>query len=350
MKFNRKKMRDVETGRAYTVFAQRGFDTGLMYFTSMSWLSDNRHLVLCARINGKRQCSYVKMDTATGQAETIADNRSWAGGVVSADDKLYVVRERLVEVYDLVTGESRTVCELPQGCAFHEPPSITADNRTLGLYWFDGTDWVIGICELETGQVEVAATPRFSEPYPVANHAMINPRNPHLVFYAHEGKTEHIPDRMWAVDSKTGQSRNLYRHRTVGDGGELGEYIGHEMWAPQGNELYYVKYVHSPLKPTGVFAVNVRDGESRHLNGDYPYWHAAPSPDGRWVVADTFQHPSRIVCICTTTGHSELLCTVRRWNDHPGHPHPSFSPDSRRIGFTLAGANKRLQVGIMTLF
>lgn len=349
MKFNREMARDDGTGREYDVFGQPGYDTGMMYFTAMSWLSDSRHLVLCARIDADRNCSYVKMDTETGEAEAIAEHRGWAGGVVSADDKLYAVHGRRVEAYDLRAGAQWTVCELPEGGRFGDPPSVTADSRTLGLYWFDGAEWRIGVCEIADGRIETVATPRFGKPYPVANHAMINPQDPRLIFYAHEGKTEHIPDRMWVAERPGGRCRPIYRQLADETSGALGEYVGHEMWAPHGRELHYVKYESSPLKPTGVFAADARTGETRHLNGDYPYWHAAASPDGRWVAADTFEHPSRIVRIRTATGRAELLCTVKRWTSHPGHPHPSFSPDSRSVGFTLAGDDDRLRVGIMRL-
>jgi Tol biopolymer transport system component len=76
---------------------------------------------------------------------------------------------------------------------------------------------------------------------------------------------------------------------------------------------------------------------------------AAASPDDRWVVADTHEHGSKIVLVDAENGTSRPLCEVRRWEEHPGHPHPAFSPDSRKVSFTFADEENRLWVGIVEI-
>jgi Tol biopolymer transport system component len=128
------------------------------------------------------------------------------------------------------------------------------------------------------------------------------------------------------------------------------EYVGHEIWAFDGSGLYFVKYAHSPDKPTGVYFADKRGERHAFVNGDYTYWHVGVSPDDRYAAADT-QEPgrSRIVLIDTATKQSKLLCELPCRGVHPGHPHPSFSPDSRKVTFTFSDEQDTLWVGVMDI-
>ena len=57
------------------------------------------------------------------------------------------------------------------------------------------------------------------------------------------------------------------------------------------------------------------------------FWHCNGSADGKWAVGDTFA--GNIYLINVPTGEITLLTTGHK--DAPDHPHPSFSPDSKRI-------------------
>ncbi|MCQ6563124.1 oligogalacturonate lyase family protein [Paenibacillus mendelii] len=339
---------DMKTGRTIQAIGEPGTDTGRHYFTAMSWMSDNRHIVLNAKL-GTFQCQYVKFDTVSGTTTVLAEDEQWAAGAVSPDDKLYYIRGNEIMVIDLTTMEKNVCYRAEQGKDFHGPLSFTNDGQTLGTYMYDPN----GICSLGTidlasGLLHVAAIPQFVKPYSVANHAMVNPVNPNLVYYAHEGKTEFIPDRLWVADMRTGEVKNIYRQKRLEDG-TLVEYCGHEMWASNGEGMYFVKYSPSPLKPTGVFFADYRGENWAFINGDYAYWHACVSPDGRYIVADTHELITKIVLIDLQTKTSELLCEQQMWWDHPGHPHPSFSPDSRKVSFTFADEDNRLWAGIIEL-
>ncbi len=341
---------DAATGVSIRSIGASGVDTGHHYFTAMSWMSDSRHIVVCTDIDGDKMGVYVKADTTDGSGEIIVDRLEWGRGLISDGDRFYYYAGPDIYELDLVSGRSRTVCRLDPEAVVYGPLSITKDGSTMGIYWRAGGQWVIGTVDVETGRVREVATPGFAEPYPIANHAMISPEDRNLLFFAHEGQTEYIPDRIYMADVRSGEFRCGFGQKRMGTG-ELGEYVGHEMWAPDGRQLYFVKYPHSPLKPTGIYRVDARNGEAEFVNGDYRYWHVAVSPDGRWAVADTTEEEeiSKIVLIDLASRSSRLLCEIPMWRQHPGHPHPSFSPDSRKISFTLADEERKLRVGIIDI-
>lgn len=152
------------------------------------------------------------------------------------------------------------------------------------------------------------------------------------------------------IDAEKFKKRGRLRQRICDRQRRHVEYVGHEVWAYNGSGMYVVKYPHSPDKPTGVYFVDKTGERARLVNGDYPYWHVGVSPDGRYAAADT-QEPgiSQIVLIDIAGGRSELLCEMPCRGIHPGHPHPSFSPDSRKVTFTYADEQDVLCVGIIDI-
>lgn len=341
---------DPLTGCTIRAVGKSGTNTAHHYFTAMTWMSDSRNIIVSAEMDKEMVGQYVRLDTETGESEAIVANLEWGRGLVSFDDQFYYFNGAEIIAVDLRNGQTRIVCTQARGVEFYGPQSITNDDSVLGVYWRHHDEWTIGTVDIATGRVTAAVTPRFAEPYRVANHAMVNPVHKHLVFFAHEGKTEHISDRIHVVDTQTGEARHIVRQERQ-ESGELGEYIGHEMWAFNGESLFYVKYAHSPLKPTGVYKVDKQGERSEFINGDYEYWHVSLSPDGQWAVADTLEGSAvtKIVLINLDNNTSRLLCEVPMWHHHPGHPHPSFSPDSRKVSFTFADEDYYLWVGIIEI-
>lgn len=346
-----RKLKDPLTNIAIQAVGNPGTDTGQNYFTAQTWMADSRNIMVCTDIDESFKGRYVLFDIETGAVETLIENLSWGCGVVSSNDYFYYYVGSAIYEFNLHTMLSRNVCRMEVGTEVYGPLSITNDGKKIGTYWKRGEEWVVGIVEVLTGEVSVVAAPGFKEPYPIANHSMINPRYDQLVFFAHEGRTDHIADRIYVADTTTREIRNIFRQQRL-DTGEHVEYVGHEMWAADGEYLYFVKYPQSPLKPTGVYRVEKTGKDHEPINGDYRYWHVAPSPDGRFAVADTFEEGmkvSKIVLINLEKRTSKLLCELPLWRDHPGHPHPMFSPDSKKVSFTFADEEQHLWIGIIDI-
>jgi oligogalacturonide lyase len=107
-------------------------------------------------------------------------------------------------------------------------------------------------------------------------------------------------------------------------------------------------------RPTGIAVINLRTNEMK-LYGQVSagqgwgedgrgFWHSNGSPDGRWLVGDTFA--GNVWLINRQTGAMTLLTTDHKMR--PDHAHPTFSPDSKRIliqsGLLSNGQNLDLMI------
>ena len=171
---------------------------------------------------------------------------------------------------------------------------------------------------------------------PTIGHLQFCPRDAGLLSYAGDPR-----ERLWLVGRDGGGNRRLYRQRPM-------QWVTHEVWLPDGRELAFVDWPHA------VRAVDAATGSVRTL-AEFNAWHAAPSPDGRWMVADTVHPDVGLQLFPVRGGPARLtVCTSgassigeHRKDPFPyadgqvsvyalqhTHPHPSFSPDGRRILFT----------------
>jgi hypothetical protein len=175
---------------------------------------------------------------------------------------------------------------------------------------------------------------RFEEPYPIANHHMICPTDPTVMFFSHEGTTQNIPDRLWIA--KLGEEPYNIAYQKVGSNGKPLDCFGHEFWAPDGKGLYFVKYSCSPSNPKGVCYVSLDDIENPEvLYSKFPYWHVSCSPDQRYIVSDTQSSGFSGVCLIDTETDKEvMLYRAQTYNyTHPGHPHPCVNTESDVVCF-----------------
>lgn len=152
-------------------------------------------------------------------------------------------------------------------------------------------------------------------------------------------------DRMWVIQ-RDGTGNRLVYQRDV----SKKEWIVHETWRPGTRELVVTNWPH------GVIGVNIDTGTVRRVCA-FNAWHPAINRQGTLMCADT-TFPDRGLILfnpCDSAGAPRLLCASKssnegaHWNtDHcpyddgpvkvyapqHTHPHPSFSPDGRRVVFT----------------
>ncbi|OYU32441.1 MAG: hypothetical protein CFE39_03365 [Comamonadaceae bacterium PBBC2] len=84
-------------------------------------------------------------------------------------------------------------------------------------------------------------------------------------------------------------------------------------------------------KPSGLAIVNLRTREMS-IVGQTPsgsgLWHVHGSPDGRWAVGDDF---SRSLYLIDRKTREMLLLSTGHKTTAADHPHPTFSPDGKKI-------------------
>lgn len=337
------------------------------YYTQNKWLDDDT-VILCRaidpRIGNVRGRTYkiemVKFSLKDKSMEVLCDDMT--GSIVVNGGKIYYTTENGLNVYNTKTNKTEIIYKndyfigengirkniegIPAKMTF---PHITNDGKYVSLFCSEQAD-VPGVfirVNTETGEEEKIFEKAFKKPLNVANHWMICPENKDLFFYAHEGETYYITNRLWLYDYKNDRDWNVAKQR-LDENGTLGECYGHEMWAPDGKGVYYVKYPVSTMGPTGVSYVDIETGKQELLYSGYKYWHAGVSRDGRYIVADTQYAPyqSEVVVIDKKSGEEFVVDMPDMTAVHPCHPHPQMSPDNSKVCYNALDEEGRTCVKV----
>lgn len=182
----------------------------------------------------------------------------------------------------------------------------------------------------------------------VANHMAVNPVSPDIFAFSHEGETTYIPNRIWLYDNRKKRAWNVLKQESDGDNVLL-EFIGHELWAPSGRGMYYVKY-NSSEKPSGIGYLDLDTESGKILYSAFPYWHCTVSNDETMLAGDTQPHPNvglcNVIIIDRKDGSENLIDTVKETGTHPSHPHPQIAPDNSKVAYTYLDDNGNIAVKI----
>ncbi|MBQ7337477.1 MAG: hypothetical protein IJW40_03375 [Clostridia bacterium] len=317
------------------------------YYSNNSWVDGD--ILIAAR---SARDDAVNFGPAELVALDIYNEEAWLLPITAKGYSEYVVDSELIyyltgndlRCFNLLTGTEHTVITM-SSMSF---PHITANGSHINVSrHVNGLDTGT-VINTQTGETYDIMAVRFEEPYPIANHHMICPTDPTVMFFSHEGTTTDIPDRLWIA--KLGEEPYNIAYQTVDANGKPLDCFGHEYWAPDGEGLYFVKYSVSPSFPKGVCYVSLDDIENPEvLYSKYPYWHVSCSPDGRYVTSDTQSGSYSGVCLIDTETDEEIMVykaqTYRQ--THPGHPHPCFNTTSTALCFNDHNLdNGRVSIGV----
>ena len=348
-----KKCISKTTGRGYIEISEEGLCVAHNYFTVNSFTSDGKRVVLSTFSDDgttKPPCRYFVLDLESGSYEYIAEAKKWETGGVSCDDKLYYSEENRLYCVDIATKVKRLLWQAPDDQHFHGPASVTNDGQYVGGYWSKNEEnSTFGVFDNKTGEMKIVTQVSFMPPFTFADHGMICPTTPELMFFAHEGSCFYVTDRLWLMDTVNGETRNLFKQRLT-DSGANADCVGHECWEHDGSGLFFIKYSVSPEGPTGIYHTDL-EGNAKCINSDASHWHVAPDRAGEFTVSDTGSAgvESDIMLTKVETGKTVKLDHIDRWPNHPGHPHPCFSPDGNRVIYTFKKSDGDLAVAIMDI-
>jgi len=339
-------------GREMTIITAENAGVAPMYFTAQSFLSDNRRMVVGLFKNYEEEplaCSYHCLDTETGESFPLTGEMRWETGNVSEDDKFYYTDKTKLQVFDLISGKNEELYTLEEGQDFSGSVTITNDCKYLGAYWAD-TDGitVLGVFDIQNKIMLKTERVPFMGPYSIASHGMLCPVNKDLMFFCHEGRTEYITNRLWLTDFNS--KWNLFKQK-MDENNNNGECVGHEAWAYDGSGLFFVKYdIPGTLKPNGIYFVDLK-GNAKCINSETNHWHVCANRALTHTASDTGSAGtvSKVLLTEIKTGKMQVLNEITRFQNHPGHPHPSFSPDGKKVVYTFEVSPKVTAIGIITI-
>lgn len=209
--------------------------------------------------------------------------------------------------------------------------ALSRCGRWWAIKFNHGDEACLTIVDTETGKADIILR-RDS-----VAHMQFCPDDANLLFYAGP-----LTDRVWVIHRDGSANRRLYQRAP-------GEWITHETWIPGRRELAFVDW------PNGVRCIHVDSGQERQVTS-VNAWHAICNRNGTQMVADT-NFPDiglQIFNPLDDIGEPTPLCYPQassmgeHWNgpfpyEHGPipvyapqhtHPHPSFSPDGKKIVYT----------------
>ena len=124
---------------------------------------------------------------------------------------------------DLNTYETEVVTVCPEGTSGVSSIHVNNDETRLTVSWRESASALdysydesgnrvsrlrrIPVFNLETNQWDTRYSHEFDAPYPQVTHILMNPVYKDLVFFCHEGTTTEIPDRLWTLNTTTGEQK-----------------------------------------------------------------------------------------------------------------------------------------------
>ena len=357
---------DSQTGRRVQQLTATGSNYQL-YFYNPSVTPDGRRLVFYSERSGLS--NLFRLDLASGEIVQLTDSQParaeyWpftppirgVGACLAAlgdgGRTLYYFEGNALLGVDLDSLKGRRVLELPadrrpsilqadaagdtlvfatwdealfQTCSQRATPGQPfADERFLQ----DTTSTVVRV-DTASGQAEeVLRRPAFW-----INHVLVHPTRPHQILFCHEFTQQ--ADRMWLLDTRTGQCEPV-------PGQAPDEWYEHEFWSVDGTRVCF----HGGWKGQADRAFcgwyEPDSGQSQRFEHHTPgrgYAHYNLHPGGQAMVTDGEARPGCISKVHLRAGQQvfEVLCrhdSNEPVEDQRAHPHPSFTPDGRRVVFT----------------
>ena len=331
---------EFDQGRYHTYPHANGFADG------------GRSIVLGQRVG--TAASLWKIDLATRQETCVAEfttsqKELWFD--IAADASVLVtVADNVVWLIDLTSGETRPVYCDAGPRELYAIPSIRRDGQVVVVGHHGDTRHGVLRIDVASGEAK-----------PIVEHAWLTghphlmPHDPAWISYCHEGRTDTIPDRMWAWHPEHApQGRRLWDH------GALNLCVGHEVASRHAASVLAVTYGVSPGTPRGLYEIFVDGRPPRLISEGNRDLHGNFSPDGRLAVVDTsgpHDEPGKgwenangrsdILLIDCATGRRKLLARTAI-TSHPWHPHPVFTPDGMAIVYG-EGSGDTGRVHLITL-
>jgi len=349
------------------------------YYTTNKWIGNDKVVIMRSKdaVKGMNSESegyaseLVLVSLDDGTKKVLANDIYMFEDFVVYEDKVYYSNIYELKEIDVNTGKIRVVYRneyyvgeksFEKGIGGElsriQSPHITNDGKYISMFISGHQKPTAFIrINLETGEAEKVFEKGFIwHPLDEAKHVMICPTDKDLFFFCHEGNTFYISNRLWLADYRTKKMWNIAKQK-LDDDGNLGDCYGHEMWAPDGKGLYFVKYSVSPVPPRGICYVDAQTGKAELLYSKYKYWHVGVSADGRYLTSDTFlisdDNPgakySEVVIVDMETNEEILIDKAGTTWSHPAHPHPQLSPDNSKLMYTSVTEDGRVAVKIAYL-
>lgn len=350
---------DPKTGvKVVFVTTHPGVDSNF-YFHERCFLGGNRVMLFNSDRFGRGEVMAWLRDTGELVRLMRADDPGVGGRVASVKgDRLYVVKSHGLCEWKLeITRAPRTavrvterrLAELPEGAEVRSSLDENCDGTLLTFMYRLGEEHFVGFCDTATGALLPPARMGFK-----ADHLQFHRHRPDVVSVSRTYETggDWAPvepgaprrARIWTVNVGT-------RHPVPAFWQVPGELATHECWWVNDTLTFIGGFRRDGDREEGAVKVlDFKTGEIRVIGpgawvegvpgrelSQANWWHAAGSPDGRWVAADNW-HGTVALFDARTTERRVLTTSHRIYGSKGLHPHAGWDLRGECVEFT---SNKR---------
>jgi oligogalacturonide lyase len=363
LEFRFHEFHDSDTGVRVTRLSPPDVACPRNYFYQKCFTNDGGKLIFGGEFDG---CFNIWMlDLASGMARQLTEGPgdNYHGAYLSPDDHFlfYTKGGREHRRVNLATLEEQVIYAVPEGWrgAGTWVPNTTCtkiagmemvaeDQATSGSGWdrfrrqfeIQPRERLISI-DIESRQAEIVfAQKRYM------GHPMYRPFDDNTMGFCHEGPHDLVDARMWLINADGSHLRRVKAHAP-------GEACMHEFWVPDGSKLIYVSYTKGDQERY-IWAADPVTLENECLMPMPPCAHLMSNFDGSLIVGDG---AGQLGDVSDKDGHAfeadpwihlfDMKARTHRkicrhdtsWSEYKGntqatHPHPSFTPDEKRVLFS----------------
>jgi oligogalacturonide lyase len=338
----RREFADPETGTTIVQVTDAPCINHAPYFLNQAWASPygpehgDPCLIVTSYRDGGRPNLFA-IDEATGdllQLTDTGDVNPWSACVSHDGRQVFFGAGRALRVVEVATAHSEHVAAAP-GDGHVDTCNLSPDGAEIVTSAFSGESTVHGRRNaLVAIRTDGTGSRTLYESTQLIGHAQFSPDGRQILF------SSDLP-RLWLVD-RDGRNPHPLRGQT------RQEWLTHESWLGD-DEIIFTHWPHA-LKRIH------RDGTAERTIAAFNCWHPAPRRDGSLIACDTTLPDIGLVLVDPRTGTRRTLCHPRascqgyQWalpepiwtgptpeaayGPQWTHPHPSFSPDGRKLVYT----------------
>lgn len=340
---------DPVTGCTYNYVNFNGQELVHPYQGKDAWTSDGKSFLCGVNDIDKFHGTIYLYNTETNEFTRVGKGVVSVDvtGVIGSDDCVYYSTGTDLRKYDIKTKKTTIVISSDLGLY---PTSLTISNDCNYIsflsnnynnhLWQEEGEFAIFRYNIAEDKLE-----HYTKGFDYSNtisHYHINPANPDIVFFAHDGKIgdgegeipsyNYLYDREWTVNFKTGEIKNVFKQGRKEDGKCI-VFTSHESWSTSGKYLYLNCYSNASKNGKGRCIIRCYpDGSHREFlrgdaTGDLSADHAMATSDDKFTIVDS----GKYVYLLNNDTYQQTPISFsegrydsvnKTWRGHPYHPHP----------------------------
>ncbi len=335
------------------------------YFYLNMWTGDSRSVLISSNRDDGVYRHYL-VDVETGDARCLTDTkrlRAFFGELGRDGSSLLYGAGRELRWLDLADLSERVIYTVPPDWAGHGVYyGATADHSRVVLSEMHTDDKITAKegwdafpaqlesrprCRLVAVDTRTGAAGVIHEDRCWIGHPNYRPDG-RTVMFCHEGPWARVDSRVWFVDpdgSNLREGRKRDAGRPAGEG--TGELWGHEYWLADSSRAAYIYFPRRYGEDATIRLLDPDTLAEEVLMEVASYSHFISNRDNTMIVADGQPPLADAIFLVDVAERTErILCrhgsSMKPYIDprtgspstQEAHPHPCFSPDSRRVVYT----------------